>query len=54
MVTDVDVDDLAFVALNDQLNGYLVTGDLELVAGLIAKGYDKAITFSNMLSLINK
>ncbi len=47
-VKDVDMGDMPFVALNEFTDGTLVTGDLELYNGLIAKGYQKVTTFKQL------
>lgn len=49
LLREVDLDDVAFVALNDYLNGYLVTGDKHLINGLKRKGYSRILSFSQLL-----
>jgi len=39
LVSDIDFDDFAFVAITNHLDGLLWTGDKELTAGLRKKGY---------------
>jgi len=49
-VKDIDIDDLVIVALTEFLEGTLWTGDLKLYDGLIAKGYQKVVTFKQIQS----
>ena len=44
LVSDIDPDDVSYVALNEFMDGRLWTGDVKLRKGLIAKGYTKCIT----------
>ena len=41
IVRDVDMDDIAFIALSEYLNAILWTGDKALLKGITAKGYNK-------------
>lgn len=54
LVSDIDPDDLLFIALTNHLKGKLWTGDKELIEGLKAKGYKKAITTSELHELFEK
>ena len=55
IVRDVDIDDIAFVALSKYLNGIkLWTGDKELYKGLIAKGFQDCISTQELFELRNK
>jgi len=49
-VKDVDMGDLPFVALNEFIDGTLLTGDFKLYNGLVAKGYQKVVTFDQIKS----
>ena len=50
-VRDVDMDDIAFIALSE-FSGYkLWTGDRELMKGLAKKGYHNFITTEELLNL---
>lgn len=40
-LNEIDINDVAYVALALELNGRLWTGDKPLKAGLIAKGFDR-------------
>lgn len=51
MVRDVDMDDVAFVALTEYLNGSLWTGDRKLIEGLAAKGYSKLVTTQELVNI---
>ena len=47
-VNQVDADDITFIALGIHKNCYLLTGDLALYRGVLAKGYAKVITFQEL------
>lgn len=49
LVRDIDPDDVLYVALNDEMNGVLFTGDKKLYKGLKAKGYTRLINFSDLM-----
>jgi predicted nucleic acid-binding protein len=49
LVRDIDPDDVLYVALNDEMNGILFTGDMQLYKGLKAKGYTRLINFSTLM-----
>jgi predicted nucleic acid-binding protein len=49
LVKDVDLDDIAFVALSKQLRCKLWTGDKVLTTGLHKKGFTNIITTSELL-----
>ncbi len=51
LVRDVDMDDLAFLALNEHLNGKLWTGDKPLYKGLKAKGYEEIVSTDELLKI---
>lgn len=53
LVRNVDVDDIAFVALTEELDGLLVTGDRALFEGLRAKGYNKVISFKDLVERLD-
>lgn len=44
LVSDIDFDDFAFVAIANHLKALLWTGDKALISGLRKKGYEKVIT----------
>ncbi len=48
LVRDVDMDDIAFVALTEYISGKLWTGDKQLIKGLEAKGYTNLLTTENL------
>ena len=52
-VTGIDTDDISFVALNDHLGRYLVTGDRVLINGLINRGYSRVISFKKMMEMLD-
>ncbi len=52
LVRDIDMDDLPFVALAAYLDGLLWTGDVKLLHGLQAKGYQNCITTEALLEWI--
>lgn len=49
LVRDIDIDDIAFVALSDFLEAHLWTGDKVLYEGLKAKGYAKVLSTQELL-----
>ncbi len=51
LVRDVDMDDIAFVALSEYEEIKLWTGDKELIKGLTAKGFKNCITTDEMIDL---
>lgn len=51
LVRDVDMDDIAFVALSEYEDLKMWTGDKELIAGLTAKGFKKCISTEEMIRL---
>ena len=51
LVRDVDMDDVAFVALTEYLQGTLWTGDRTLTDGLKAKGYSKFLTTKELMNI---
>jgi len=53
IVRDVDMDDIAFVALNEYLDAMLWTGDKELIKGIQKKGYMKCYTTDEILNIRN-
>ena len=50
-VRDVDMDDIAFVALNELLGAKLLTGDKKLLEAIRAKGYTNAINVDEITTL---
>ncbi|MGB1207096.1 MAG: PIN domain-containing protein [Chitinophagales bacterium] len=53
IVRDVDMDDIAFIALCEYLNAILWTGDKVLLRGIRAKGYNKGNSTEQILMLRN-
>jgi predicted nucleic acid-binding protein len=51
IVTDVDIDDIDFVALTKHLRGYLWTGDKELYTGLKNAGFKIVYNTQELLEL---
>jgi len=52
LVREVDMDDIAFVALNEYLeDSILWTGDKKLLTGLHAKGYEQVISTERLFEL---
>jgi predicted nucleic acid-binding protein len=52
-VADVDFDDFAFVAIANQLDAWLWTGDKKLTVGLRQKGYGRIVSTSDLLDILN-
>jgi predicted nucleic acid-binding protein len=48
LISDVDVDDIVFVALSIYLQAYLWTGDKVLYDGLKSKGFDKVLSTTEL------
>lgn len=53
LVRDVDMDDIAFVALSEYEETRLWTGDKVLTAGLLAKGFRNCISTEEMIDIRN-
>ncbi len=53
LVKEIDLKDIAFVALNEYHKAILWSGDKSLVKGLRSKGYDNIITTDEMIRLRN-
>jgi len=53
LVADIDLDDIAFVALSLYLKAYLWTGDKNLYNGLKSKGFNKILSTSDLNQLRN-
>ena len=51
LVKEIDIDDVAFVALARHLRGMLWSGDRTLVLGLRKAGYTKVITTQELLAI---
>ncbi|QQS52455.1 MAG: hypothetical protein IPM71_06900 [Bacteroidota bacterium] len=54
LVKDIDVNDIAFVALNEYQESILWTGDKPLFNGLKSLGYEKVLMTEDMVKLRNK
>lgn len=50
-VRDVDMDDIAFVAMSEYLDVRLWSGDKKLIEGLISKGFNRCISTKELLEL---
>jgi hypothetical protein len=50
-VKDIDLKDIAFVALSEFQRAILWSGDQSLIKGLRARGYDRIITTNEMKKL---
>lgn len=53
LVSDIDIDDIDFIAINEFLEGNLWTGDKVLYTGLKGKAYNKVLNTNEMLLLRN-
>ena len=51
IVSDIDIDDVDFIALTKHLKGYLWTGDKKLYNGLKAKNYKKVYNTSELIQI---
>ena len=51
LIADIDLDDIAFVALSLYLKAYLWTGDKNLYNGLKSKGFNKVLSTSDLNQL---
>lgn len=54
LVKDIDLNDIAFVALNEFQESLLWTGDKPLYKGLKSIGYDRVLLTEEMIKLRNK
>lgn len=54
LVKDIDINDIAFVALNESLESVLWTGDKGLLKGLRVKGYNRIATTEDLIRLRKK
>ncbi len=54
LVKDIDINDIAFVALNESLESILWTGDKGLLKGLRGKGYNRIATSEDIIKLRRK
>lgn len=54
LTTDIDFDDIAFVALAIHLEGILWTGDKKLRTGLAQKGFDSVINTQELFVKLRK
>ena len=54
LVKDIDLNDIAFIALNESLGSVLWTGDKILIKGLKKKGYNKVVTTEDLIKLREK
>jgi predicted nucleic acid-binding protein len=54
LVSDIDFDDFAFVAITNHLDGLLWTGDKELTAGLRKKGYKNIVTTLELWEMLEQ
>ena len=54
ILKDIDLSDVPFLALTQQLKGILWTGDLKLVNGLKRKNFNKVVTTSQLYKLLNE
>jgi predicted nucleic acid-binding protein len=54
IVSEIDFNDFAFVALTNYLNGLLWTGDKALISGLKRKNYTQVTTTMEMWILLEK
>jgi predicted nucleic acid-binding protein len=51
LISDIDLNDIAFVALSIFLNAYLWTGDKVLYTGLKGKGFERILSTRDMVLL---
>lgn len=54
LVKNIDLDDIAFVALNESLESILWTGDKGLLKGLRVKGYKRIASTEDIIKLRRK
>jgi predicted nucleic acid-binding protein len=54
LVSDIDFNDFAFVAVANYLDALLWTGDKALIEGLRHKGYERTVTTPELIQLRNK
>lgn len=51
LVSDIDIDDAMFIALNNHLLSHLWTGDKRLINGLNKKGYSRVLTSNELYEI---
>jgi len=52
LVSDIDFDDFAFVAVSKYLDAWLWTGDKKLTVGLRKKGFSRVVSTADLLDIL--